>query len=364
MSPRPRKSGNKDLPINLYPAVKNGVTYYQFRNPLDRKFYGMGTDKQEATLSANRLNNTIYKAKRKKREAKIIAEPKGMLMRDWLRRYWELVLERKLAKNTLLVRDNILSRIRKDLNKIPVKDVTVKHCADMINALRDEGKARMAQSVRSVLIDIFRDAMAEGITDTNPALITRNPKVEVKRSRLTLDDYKSIFEIAGQGTFDPWLQNSMLLAMTTGQRREDIALMKFSDIKDGFLHIKQNKTGTLLRLNLNIRLNVIDCSIGEAVKRCKDTVCPTLLHHTKRRTKSNIGEPIHKNSLSRRFANARDLAGIKGNSPPTFHEMRSLAAREYVKQGLDVQLLLGHKDPRMTDTYKDNRGAEWVEVNG
>jgi integrase len=33
----------------------------------------------------------------------------------------------------------------------------------------------------------------------------------------------------------------MLLALVTGQRREDICLMKFTDVWDGHLHVEQGK---------------------------------------------------------------------------------------------------------------------------
>ncbi|MCS4503314.1 hypothetical protein NYO91_04385 [Arhodomonas aquaeolei] len=50
------------------------------------------------------------------------------------------------------------------------------------------------------------------------------------------------------------------------------------------------------------------------------------------------------------------------HSPPTFHEIRALAEWLYEDQGVNTTALLGHKDPRSTITYKDRRGAEWIEV--
>ena len=50
--------------------------------------------------------------------------------------------------------------------------------------------------------------------------------------------------------------------------------------------------------------------------------------------------------------------------PPTFHEIRSLAARLWKAQGVDVRVLLGHKTEAMSMLYRDARGAEWVTVSG
>jgi hypothetical protein len=52
-----------------------------------------------------------------------------------------------------------------------------------------------------------------------------------------------------------------------------------------------------------------------------------------------------------------------GSEAPTFHEIRSLAKREYLKQGgVDTLALLGHTDEKMGALYADNRGVEPVTV--
>ncbi len=51
-------------------------------------------------------------------------------------------------------------------------------------------------------------------------------------------------------------------------------------------------------------------------------------------------------------------------SPPSFHEIRSLASRLYAAEyGMEfAQKLLGHKSMKMTSLYLDSRGREWVEI--
>nr|WP_275667822.1 hypothetical protein [Paramagnetospirillum kuznetsovii] len=39
-----------------------------------------------------------------------------------------------------------------------------------------------------------------------------------------------------------------------------------------------------------------------------------------------------------------------------------MSARLYAEQGIDAQVLLGHKSPDMTALYRDVRGAEWISV--
>lgn len=61
------------------------------------------------------------------------------------------------------------------------------------------------------------------------------------------------------------------------------------------------------------------------------------------------------------------IAGVKGDegkTPPSFHEIRSLAIRLYSKKyGKDfAQAIAGHKDASTTEDYEDVRGSEWAQV--
>ena len=65
--------------------------------------------------------------------------------------------------------------------------------------------------------------------------------------------------------------------------------------------------------------------------------------------------------MSWRFEEAREavLPDEEGDmSPPSLHECRSLAAREYKRQGVDTQVLLGHAKASMTDLYHNDRGLD------
>ncbi|MDK1071331.1 integrase, partial [Cronobacter sakazakii] len=68
--------------------------------------------------------------------------------------------------------------------------------------------------------------------------------------------------------------------------------------------------------------------------------------------------------ITMNFSKARDKACIEwgDGTPATFHEQRSLAERLYEAQGIDTQKLLGHKSPKETARYHDDRGKEWQEI--
>lgn len=390
MTPRPRKKGNLDLPLNLYAQTKRGVTYYQYKDPRNGKYHGLGTDKKQAIIDANQLNSALYAEAGKRRVNAIVEQNGSILFSAWLDRYREIIIERKLKPNTLAVRKNILFRIEQTLGALPIREITVKHCAELIGRYVKEDKNRMAQSIRSVLIDVFKEAIADGEADNSPAEKTRNPVAIVQRSRLTLDAFQSILTAAEQN-LDPWVANSMLLALVTGQAREDIALalkkkprnweslykqylqdkaakknptIPPSYVDDGYYYATRRKTGALVKIPLSLRLDAVGLSVGDVINRCNDNIFTQyLLHHSKRRTTANVGDAIHKDRLSKRFASARELAGLTWPAePPTFHEIRSLSERLYKKQGINTKDLLGHREEKTTAIYNNARGAEWIEV--
>ncbi|RAU20672.1 hypothetical protein CU669_17165 [Paramagnetospirillum kuznetsovii] len=49
-------------------------------------------------------------------------------------------------------------------------------------------------------------------------------------------------------------------------------------------------------------------------------------------------------------------------SAPPLDSPFKMSARLYAEQGIDAQVLLGHKSPDMTALYRDVRGAEWISV--
>jgi len=68
-------------------------------------------------------------------------------------------------------------------------------------------------------------------------------------------------------------------------------------------------------------------------------------------------------SVFRQFSTARKNTGLSwgDKTPPSFHEIRSLAARLYKKEknGEFAQSLLGHKSIAMTEKYQDSRSDDW-----
>ena len=359
MPPRPREIRNRDLPDNLH--LQNG--YYRWRDPRSGKSYGLGRDKRTAIRQAMEANSAVRGELASVRLLDRVTGEADRLFSSFMPTYKGALAKRKLAPKTVKERVQQLDVLETNFGGKIMARVNTRAVAEFLETYERAGKDRTAQVYRSLLLDVFREAQAKGWVDENPVTVTKAAIAHVRRSRLSLDEFKAIY--AKAENLEPWVANSMALAIVTAQRREDVVGLRFSDARDGFLWVDQGKTGTKLRIPLGMRLNALGWSIDEVIRRCRDDVVSSYMVHSVRyHARAKPGDRLHESSLSSAFAKARVLARIKGTggTPPTFHELRSLAERLYATQGIDTQTLLGHKDPRMTASYHDARGSEWLEV--
>lgn len=366
MAPRPRNTGSKDLPPNLYRKTdsRNGITYYTYRDPISGRCFGLGKDKDAAIREAIAAN--FAEALKPALSERISAPPKlkGKTFSEWLIEYRAIYLERNLSPTTNKSIRTRLDRLCDVFGSMQIKDVTTMDVANYLTAITKEGKAQMAKAMRSLLRDVFFEAMARGWVGANPVDLTKPPKVKIKRERLSLELWQATYAEATE----PWLRNAMQLALITGQRRDDIASMQFKDVHDGFLHIVQSKTGTRIRISTKLHLEALGLELGEVIKQCRGgSLSKHLVHHSRRYGNAKAGHPLALDTLSSAFSRARDKAATKlgitfGSHPPSFHEQRSLSARLHEEEGRDAQKLLGHRSSAMTDVYRDTRGSEWIDV--
>lgn len=373
MAARPRKN-NVKVP-NLYPLHSRKVNkiYWRYKHPVTGKFHSLGTNEAEATAIAIEANARL--AEQRTRQILAISDKiatsksKASTVSTWLNRYWVIQEERlssgDIKMNTYKQKAKPVALLRERTALKPLPDVNVKDIAQILDEYIAKGQPRMAQVIRSVLIDVFKEAQHFGEVPPgyNPALATKQPRRRITRQRLNLEEWKRIFEIADAS--HKYMGNAMLLALVTAQRLGDISNMKFSDIWDDHLHVVQEKTGSKLAIPLSLRLNAINWSLRDVVARCRDyAVSPYLIHFFRATSMAERGAQVKSNTITMNFSKARDKAAIEwgDGTPATFHEQRSLAERLYEAQGVDTQKLLGHKSPNQTARYHDDRGKDWIKV--
>lgn len=376
MAARRRQRSRDGWPDYLYET--NG--YYYWRHPVTRENFGLGRDFAKAKAQSVEANLHVTDQREKSRLIDRITGNDKRTVGDLLVRIVQDMAKKKLAENTLRTKKSIIKRIEDRWGDKPYSYLSTQLIDGFLQELKDDGKERMAQSFRSFLVDMCNKAIAIGWAKHNPAAVTEAIQVTVKRARLTLETFIAIYDKAAQ--LDPYVQRAIELAMVTAQRREDIALWERSDIRDGGLWVEQGKSEntearsagaqTRLVIPLDLRMTittpsgrVIDWTLKDIIAKCRaDHVASRyLIHHSKPRTKSDPGDPVWKDTVSKSFAKARDLSELEweGKEPPTFHEIRSLSIRVWKELiGKDfAQALAGHKQASTTDVYADERG-NWV----
>lgn len=295
---------------------------------------------------------------------------------QWLAVYEKVIAERGYKPQTVKNRTSNIAHVRRLWGAQPLAAIKPHHVS---TALREFLPERSSTAVRVLgeLRDVYTEAIANGWAETSPAAHVKPPRHKVLRKRLTFEVWQRM-RVLAQASNQRWLECLLLLALAIGQRRADLAKVRFDDIVTDeatgaqYLRIEQQKEagkgyGARVEIPLALRLDCIGMTVGGVIERCR--ACgkpgPTLLRQAN-------GRAIEVSSLSTRFFEC--YQAVMGHADPgaklrpTLHEARSLSARCYVAQGIapaTVQTLLGHKDAEMTDLYLDDRGLtsrEWKRV--
>jgi integrase len=260
---------------------------------------------------------------------------------NWLiARYRKSAEFAALRPLTQLDYSNTLDLIVAELGDQPFALTT----APMIKRVRDDHSAtpRKAHKLRQMLSRLYSWANEEGLVDGyNPAAKIKRLKVRQKAITPWSEDEISRFLASAP----LWLQTPVLLALCTGQRREDVVRMAWADYQGGFIRVRQSKTGEPLDIachpTLRRHLDEIRTSFGGPVAR------------------TARGRPFTANSLSqavRRQVN--ELDGFPKDR--SIHGLRYAAAARLDEAGCSLSeavAVLGHRTYQMAHRYMAQRRA-------
>lgn len=265
MTRRPARY-DANLPKNL--TYRKGRKVYFWRNPITGKEISLGQlARRDAIAQAIEANNYI---EQNYAPVLLLEKLKGeqeLTLKSWLERYAVIFERRKLAGNTVKVRKGQIATIEERMGGMVLSKITTKHVAEFLEEWVLQDKSSMAVTMRSVLSDIFREAIVEGHVAVNPVSPTRAAKITVKRERLELEQYNAIRLAANQ--LPQWFGLAMDLALITAQRREDVALMRFDQIKDGRLLVQQGKTGSMLSIPIDLELRAVGLKLSDVIAKCR-----------------------------------------------------------------------------------------------
>src|SRR3990167_3213332 len=308
-----KRRSNKELPRRVY--FKHGAYYYV----VDNKWIFLSKQKGEAL----RVWSTL------------IDKPEKLVtMKDLFDRYLIEVAPLK-ASNTY----------KANVSQMPLLERVFGHCfpdeiypQDIYKYLdyrAQQGSPIAANREKSLLSHVFSMAIRWGAVKDNPCRHVKRLPEKPRDRYVTDEEFLQVQSIAL-----PVVKSMMELAYLTGQRSGDLLNIKFDDMSDRGILIKQSKTGKSLLIEWTDRLK--ECI--DSVKTIREEVKSNYLfctRHGKKYTADGFSSlwqktiilAVKKEKIKERF---------------TFHDIRAKSASDSETTQLASELL-GHSDSALTN---------------
>lgn len=217
-----------------------------------------------------------------------------------------------------------------------------------------KGRILSAATVRKILSvtkTVFKWAAERGDLDASPAVGIKKPGPGETNSRtryLSREEWATL-----DATAPPWLRPMLVLAVNTGMRLGEVALLTWGDVdaRAAMLHVPQDtKTGTRpvpLNATATATLGDLDRLRRDVARRTERLPEYVFVREDGR----DFTSEADRNRLSCAVVNAMRGAGLTDAS---FHTLRHTAASWMVAAGVplyEVGKILGHSTPIMTQRY-------------
>ncbi len=311
------KTQFRDLPQRLFARERRGKVLYYYRGA--GKYLPLGSDRAVALRRWFEI------------EQAATATPGSF--QEVAERYREEVLPTKAPK-TQYEQKPQLTRLIGVFGHMPVSAIEPQHVRQYLDARGKTAKV-MANREVALLSHVYNFARQIGACDrANPVQGVTKHKEKPREVYVTDEMFAAVYERA-----DGALQDAMDLALLIGQRVADLIGARRSDVKDGFLQVRQRKTGKPLRFEVTPELQRI---IARATGRTREAAGVYILADSK-------GRPLTYWALRRRFDAAREAAG-KENAELAAWQFRDLRAKTASdSESLDAaQSRLGHTSSSTT----------------
>lgn len=148
--------------------------------------------------------------------------------------YFDTFRKRKVAERTFLNDSNRLKKhILPALGKMDIKQITPKHCQNLIDDLMEQDKCKTATEIYNLLSCIFKNAIAHNLLSRNPLDIVIKPTYDQEHGvALTLKEEKTLIKALNVSNLDV----AIALALFCGLRPNEIANEDYPpSIKNGFI---------------------------------------------------------------------------------------------------------------------------------
>ncbi|MFZ1430580.1 MAG: tyrosine-type recombinase/integrase [Geminicoccaceae bacterium] len=329
---RVRRSAAGALSYWHEPAARDRQAFPTIRLPIDRALWGTADEKRQALLDCE-VRNAELDAWRAGLRGAVGEKHRPGTFAALVDRYRKSDRWRELAPRTRKDYERHLTELMKPFGAQLVAGFTPRAVAAYRATLKPGRQGNMRLQVLSLLLSYARE---QGLVADNPALRHRRFKL-TKREAYWSDEAIATFMASDKAS--PAMRLALMLGLWTGQREDDVLHMRWSDIKDGWLTIRQRKVGKLVSLPIGAPLAAY---LGDVAK----AGIVILL--------GERGAPFTTNWFSQSFGRAARACGLVGL---TFLDTRRTAVVNLAEAGCttgEIASITGHsiaETQRILDTY-------------
>jgi len=242
---------------------------------------------------------------------------------DLIGRYYQTAEFAELKPLTHKAYRSILEQFRERYGDMSAATIKARHLTDIFDMMRD--RPTQANNLRKRLGRLFKLAIHLEWRTDNPISSTDGLKVQGDGFQTWQEDHIRRYRRRWKLGTMPRL--AFDLALYTGQRRGDIIAIGVHDMRDGRIHLVQEKTGKSLAIPIhrNLRRSLAIAKHGDQ----------TLLV-------TAYGKPFTTNGFGNWFHDKAKAAGLQGYE---FHGLRKAAARRLAEAGCtnaEIKAITGH----------------------
>lgn len=297
-----KRTVNHDLPPRM--ARKGNAYYYVTNEP--RKWLPLGSD--------------LGKAKRKWAELEAPG-PRGVTVGELVQRY----IDREERAPNTVTQYRTYQKAIADAFPVPANQLM----SPVVALWREEQKKRKtyANGCIALLLAAFRYGKELGLCDT---LEVTPWDVKPRKHYMTDEEFRAI-----RGKAVEWLQVAMDIAYLTASRPSDVLALRWSDVGESSVGLRQIKTKQRMEFSLSPEL-------GMTLTRARQRRVVGLYV-----VANDKGKRITKSARNTAWSGALRAVGIYAQ----FRDIRRKAANDAERGGQDFQKLLGHTTRKMSEHY-------------
>ncbi|WP_186731658.1 phage integrase Arm DNA-binding domain-containing protein [Vibrio cyclitrophicus] len=409
---RSRTHQNSDLPPYLYRFKhKDGTMRYRLKLETGKFFnFPVGTKKLHAINEAVNYNITYRSMEQFIEKAHHVPlttlhnvpdKPRHTTSNEFniplekaLKKIYPLIKREELSKGTMNKYQLVMKKLCKDLGKTLTHDLNLQMMNVFLNTHYSKYSAKCFNNNLSFVNKAFsyladQSYIPDNFMRNKKRLRVTKKELVKKRQRLTLEEFELIYHSAPL-----FLKVAMALTLETTHAINEICRIKYTlrSPRDnccgivwnedkqpvlvdgvkiyGYLYIHRQKVvnSEASRVKIPVTQSICDIVQMSYTDRLR---CPYIVHMKPIQRQRGVAKDcdhiyqVQSHYLSKQFSKVRDKVGVKSHLPsnqrPTYHEIRSLAARMIEEKGLSATKRMAHSNSKTTEIYTKPDQAVWNE---